>query len=625
MVILGLAFGIQAAYLLELQQRDSFLQTPFCGVDAVAHLERAAGLLDGSIPGERVFYFTPLYPFFLAILKITVGDSLFVPVYLQAMLQILGLAALYGLGRYVYGPWTGAIAALGLGLYGHYVFYTPCFDQALLTTPFLTLAVFLLLRYHGQRCGWLLVVAGLAAAVAVISRPNILLVLPGVLLWLLWQRVSWREFGLSAVLLLIPLSMAIAPLTWHNYRVSGQWVLMSNNFGVNLFTGNNPYAHGLDSLAHAASQPAVLHFTQTVPRIEAGETSFAAEVINYLRTQPADALELLQRKVWLWFGETELVLTEPFFPLQVSDSVVLGGLPLTWQPLAVIALLGLLLVRPRAWERASLLWLVYGLFSLSTIVFFIQLRFRLPFVPFAFLMAAALLTAVPRWSRESPRRFWRGLAAMVGVAPFIPGLNLFVLLYGFGGWRRLRWWRLMLLVVFVLGVGWWQRAEVLASDVGQPIDIYLGPPLATVGIMGQTFQMDCDGFNAVAVTFGTFHETPHNVSVTVGLATDASMQTILYTEMLDGSRLRDYEVRRLTFDPIADSAGESYFLFVTAPDSTLENTLTLRGYSDTPIDYYPNGMGLAGPPGGLQPVEGDMAFTAFCNLTLWQKLKEIWQ
>lgn len=46
----------------------------------------------------------------------------------------------------------------------------------------------------------------------------------------------------------------------------------------------------------------------------------------------------------------------------------------------------------------------------------------------------------------------------------------------------------------------------LAADVSQTLDHYLGPPLAATGILGQTFQMDCDGLNRVEVTLGTFNE-----------------------------------------------------------------------------------------------------------------------
>ena len=137
-------------FLLELQGSfpGKFGQAPFCGVDAVAHIERSYGLLDGSVPGNKVFYFTPLYPFFLIVLRETLGHSLLLPIFVQALFQIAGIAALYTIGRVVFSTFTGTLAALGLATYAYYLFYLPCFDQTLLTTPALTLIVFFLIKYH---------------------------------------------------------------------------------------------------------------------------------------------------------------------------------------------------------------------------------------------------------------------------------------------------------------------------------------------------------------------------------------------------------------------------------------------------------------------------------------------
>ncbi|HEX9925645.1 MAG TPA: glycosyltransferase family 39 protein, partial [Anaerolineae bacterium] len=296
-----LAFGLHLAYLVEIRQvfPDRFTVEPFCGVDAVAHVQRADGILDGTIPGQDTFYFIPFYPLYLAGLKWLVGDSLLMPLLIQALVQTVGLAALYSLGRLLFSPLTGLLAALGLATYSYYVYYGPCFDQALFTAPFLTLGLFFLVKYDRRRHDGSILGAGLALAIAVLSRPTTLAVLPVVVIWLFWFRQSLPQFRRTVVLLVLPVIIMISPITWHNYRASGRFVLLSDNFGVNLFTGNNPAASGLDSLAHAQSQPAVLHFLAVRARvIERHETTYAAEVLSYLREQPADALALTLRKTW---------------------------------------------------------------------------------------------------------------------------------------------------------------------------------------------------------------------------------------------------------------------------------------------------------------------------------------
>jgi hypothetical protein len=473
------------------------------------------------------------------------------------------------------------------------------------------------------------------------------------------------------MLLSLPFILLVSPITWHNYRVSGRFILLSDNFGVNLFTGNNPDAQGFDSLAQAQSQPAAIRYIAVNEAVKAGQTTLPAEVLRYIREQPADWLALLVKKVWLWFGEVDERLISPYFPLTVAHSRLLGSLPLEWQALAIVALLGLCLAWPetKSGRGLVLLCLIYGGLSLVTIIFFIQLRFRLPFVPFVLLTAASFLAAAPTWQRRRPRRFWGGLAAMLLLYPFVPGLALFILLFiaiaeigngseskvhfglrSFSLWGqarpgdhplgkpvrapntlrcrsqrdRLYYSLLASIGLYLLAVGLWVRAERLASDVSQTIDHYLGPPLAASGIIGQTFQMDCDGLNRIEITLGLLGE-PHDQPVTFYLVTDPSAQEILFSETFAGRQVKDYQKRTFHFPPIPGSTGRTFFFFLASPTSTPQNALTARGYTDTPVDYYPSGQAMAGHPNSLQRLQADFAFTAFCDLSPWQKLQAVFE
>jgi hypothetical protein len=648
LLILLLALFLQMRYLAELRENfpDGFANQPFCGVDANAHVARASGLLAGTVPGDRTFYFIPFYPLYLSILKNLFGDSLLFPIFIQALLQLVGIAALYGLGRLVFSPLAGALAALGLATYNYYLFYLPCFDQVLMTLPFLTLAVFFLAKYDCQQKSWYLLAAGITLAAATLSRPTILMIYPVIIIWLYFilrrkkaNRVSLSQtlwlLGKNAVLLLLPFLIAAAPITWHNYRITGRFILLSDNFDVNLYTGNNPDATGLDTLAHILSQPAVLRFEELFPRVENGETTLTAEVIRYITEQPADWLALTVTKTRFWFGEMDERLVSPYFPLTVSHSRTLAPLPLEWQATTIVALLGILFVRGRSWPRTILLWLVYGTLSITTILFFIQLRFRLPFAPFVILFAASVLAGAPSWYRQNSWRFWAVLIVLLLLYPIVPPLWIFILLFvGLGLWTgrrqtkavstrpspRLSLLLSLLCCLYLLAIGWWLRAEALASDVSQTIDHYLGPPLAATGILGQTFQMDCDGLNRVEVTLGTFNEQ-HNQPVVFHLATDLSADVILFSEAFDASSVKDYQKKSFSFKPIPDSAGRTYFFFIASPASTPQNAITARGYTNTPVDRYPAGSAWGGQLGLLQQLDADFAFGAYCDLSPGQKMR----
>ena len=652
LTIILLAFAFQLYYLVELRNMfpSAFTTQPFCGVDAVVHVARAAGLLDGTMPGHKTFYFIPLYPFYLAVIKNFLGDSLLLPVFIQASLQLAGIAALYKIGRMIFSPLISALAALGMATYNYYLFYLPCFDQTLFTTPCLTLALYLFLLYDQRQKSRYLWFTGVVLAGTILSRPTVLMILPVLIIWLYVNLKQYQNKNTSLptrsffwllvkriIFLTLPFLVAVTPITWHNYRVSGHFILLSDNFTVNLYTGNNPEATGLDTLAHVQSQPAVLRFEEI--RRQDGEAALTTAAWRFIRQQPLDWLALTLHKAWLWFGEVDERLVSPFFPLSARQSPLLAGLPLEWQATAVAALLGIGLVQFAARSRRLyLLWLVYGVLSAATILFFIQLRFRLPFAPFVILSAASLLGYASTLYQRHHRRFWAALIIMLILYPFIPGLWLFILLFtGLALWPTISRFtfsfrpfylssRLSLLpavLTYLLIVGLWLQAEALAADVSQTIDHYLGPPLVATGVAGQTFQMDCNGLNRIDMTLGVFKDRPHNQPVTFYLATDTSAQEILFSQTFEGTSIKDYERKSFVFAPIPDSAGRSYFFYLASPTSTPDNALTARGYSDIPVDYYPAGSAWAGQLGSLRRIEADFAFTAFCDLSLEQKLKAV--
>ena len=59
----------------------------------------------------------------------------------------------------------------------------------------------------------------------------------------------------AAGLFLVGVAAAIAPVTWRNHHVSGEWVLTTTQLGQNLYTGNNPEnpygAYGVVSFVRA--------------------------------------------------------------------------------------------------------------------------------------------------------------------------------------------------------------------------------------------------------------------------------------------------------------------------------------------------------------------------------------
>ena len=108
---------------------------------------------------------------------------------------------------------------------------------------FLMLAgLLLLLRAAGvpepsthPRRDW--IAAGLAWGLAAIATPNLLVCAP---LAAIWARRRSRPAAAPLVLFLCGIALPVGLVTLRNVLVTGEWVLISSNSGINLYIGNNP-------------------------------------------------------------------------------------------------------------------------------------------------------------------------------------------------------------------------------------------------------------------------------------------------------------------------------------------------------------------------------------------------
>jgi hypothetical protein len=129
--------------------------------------------------------------------------------------------------------------------------------------------------------------------------------------------------------------------------------------------------------------------------------------------------------------------------------------------------------------------------------------------------------------------------------------------------------------------------------------------------LGQTFQPDCDGLNRIRLTLGIHNET-HNQPVTFYIQSQTTGRDILVNQF-STEDLTDRAIKEFTFFSQPDSSQQTYLTYMTSPTSHPGNSITLRGFSDLPMDGYPHGTAVLGQANQTQPFPGDLAFTAFCD------------
>ena len=165
---------------------DEVKQSPFLEVPTAAswsYVEAARGESDTAVA-------SPLYPLFLRGL-FTVGLA---PRYVQVLLGTTSCVLLALIGRALWGPGTGLIAALCAALYGPAIYFTGSLLPPVLAVFLVLLLLAALLWADEQSDGKALLGVGLLLALCLLAAPQVALFAPAVLWWL-WaggkQRVGW--------------------------------------------------------------------------------------------------------------------------------------------------------------------------------------------------------------------------------------------------------------------------------------------------------------------------------------------------------------------------------------------------------------------------------------------------
>ena len=389
---------------------------------ALALLGRAEFAFEGP---DLAYWMPPLYARLLAWMDASVALMLV----FQGLLGLVTTLTIVAFADLLFDEEPlGRRAALFSGLlwtlYGPVIFFEGRLLGASLATCLAAVALYLLLRFERSERKSKLAFAGLALGLMSLVRPNTLLALPAVALWILWRArrgpapKSARLALQHAALLLLPALAALTPALLHNVRATGNLVPITANGGVNFYFGNNPESHGtfhapgpewgsIQRQRGVARQLAASGLGRPLAQVDDVEASryWFGRGLDYLTTEPLAAARLMGLKLADLLSSTE-------FGIQYNLSAARSRAPSLWLvglPFGVLLFLAAL-----GWRRSGsslvLAWLVAGL--VSALAYFTYSRFRLPLlptlIPFCGLGLAQLLAR-----RCAPRALFVGLVLLV--------------------------------------------------------------------------------------------------------------------------------------------------------------------------------------------------------------------
>lgn len=465
--------GVAAIFVLALAIRLLFLaeysRSPFfelIALDADIYHRLARRFAEGTWPGERCFFWPPLYPLFVgAIYEIFGIDVL----YARAAQCVLGAASCALTATLAWALFRQRGSALAAGAICAVMGPLIVFDAQLLSGSldvFLQLCAVCLLLWAGGPGSriWHWAVAGFCLGLGIINRGGLVFYLPLALIWVVLcgrspelrrGRSPLRRDVAAMAALLLPVVLLIAPVAWHNAKTdddavaarsarrsaaeegsreaaalanarglenlrSGRFTLLGAVGGLNFRLGNHWENRGLNDPRHPLCFAYYMRLRGEPD--EAGISSASErsrfhrdKALQHIAARPLDFVKIMGLKVFQLVHGAEIARNFSIYA-QRDSSWVLKLLLWKWGlafPSGLIipfGSLGLFLAR-RQWRRQFPVMALLAAQAFFIAIFFVTSRYRLACLP---LLAVYASYAGVELGRRFAKGGIRAVAAPLG-------------------------------------------------------------------------------------------------------------------------------------------------------------------------------------------------------------------
>lgn len=456
--ILGVGAALRVWYLADFSQGPDFASP---GVDAEFHDYWARGLATGdwapppNCEDPKIqstpFLRPPGYPYFLAAIYRAFGTSYLAPRVVQMAMGLASAFVAFVVARNWFGFTAGVVTSALMASYWGFIYFEAEFHAPVLMIFLTLLMVYAMGRWAEQpRWGWL-AAAGVLFGLSALVLPNVLLFAPFAAFWIV--RLSRHATALSTAPGLRQLAVfaaasaaAIAPATIRNYRVSGEFIPITTNAGINLYIGNHEGAEGfcLTEIPELGRFETCFDYPQLVRNLEQSQGRkfthkqvddyFESRAVQFIISHPAEFLRITLRKALMFWGPSEISHNKED-ALERRYYTALHAIPLSFAMMVVLAIAGLGAVvseitrarklrgkrevsnssrersieagfawRPISTAMAMLLIFYVAAFFLSILPFFNAGRYRVPIVPPLMILGAIGVSRCGAYFRKARRK-----------------------------------------------------------------------------------------------------------------------------------------------------------------------------------------------------------------------------
>lgn len=370
--------------------------------DFIWYHNQAVNIVEGrgviSYEGAPTAYWPAGLPFLLAAVYAITGPSLLVARLLN-IAMVAGITLMtWALARRLLGPRAARLAALLIAILPSQVLWCSLPTADMLFTVLCLGMLVVVARAPTWRTA---LAAGVLYGAATLVRPVIYFIPPLLLLYWLLASTPWRKAVALTVLLFAAGSAVLLPWQIRNYRIFGEFVLVSTNGGVHLWMGNNPRASGGFIPETDFITPEGKYIMSSLN--EARRDRWAGEQGKaYLRENPAHCLSLWPKKVVHLFYRDSKCVTYPFretfqevHPALIAALILISeGVYYALGLAFIVGLFGLARAEglsARVWLGAGMLLYFVGIY----LPFITEGRYHMPLLPIFAVFAAAAARSRP--------------------------------------------------------------------------------------------------------------------------------------------------------------------------------------------------------------------------------------
>lgn len=389
------AFLVRFIYLNQLQSMPNFDEPQ---MDERYHLEIANQINSEQGLPDEPFFRAPLYLYFFAEVFALTGSSFYWTRFIQILLASLIPVLILLLCNRLFNRDVALAASIITVFYPTLIYY----DNSLLITSLMVLLTTALCwqLYRSERSPTVynFIFAGVLLGLAGLARPNILLFGPALFIWvwfILKPKLGLRKALINYVIIGAACVLMILPVTIRNYVISGEFVPIAWQGGLNFFLGNNREATGWsatvsfidpgwqggydESIAIAERE---LH--RELPKSQVSDYWYD-RASDEIFADPGHFAGLLFKKLRLFINGEEipnnqnLYMVRDFVPL-LRPLMFKNVLFFPYGLLAPLAIIGLA-ISITSWRKYLLIHLLLGSYLSSLLLFFLCARFRQPMIP----------------------------------------------------------------------------------------------------------------------------------------------------------------------------------------------------------------------------------------------------